>query len=223
MPTLPAAPAAAAGGLRRPPRALPGAPRDLGSWPGSASLRCRPRPRPVLPGRTGREPPVSRGNRPLPARRGRTAASADSGRVGASEGWGPARGIERPGSCHFWLRDSQSSALLLGLAPRTWWGGEEDERGLRAGTWSREGLARNGPRHGRGCGHRRPAAPDRREGPALRRRGRAGPGHFAGGSDSQSRADPASPLEGFPATFPTARRLPSVTKFSPCVFSRIGL
>lgn len=173
------------------------------SWTGSASHRCRHRPRLVLPGRTGREPPVSRGNRPLPARRGRTAASADSGRVRASEGWGTARGIERPGSCHFWLRDSQSSALLLGLAPRTWWGRRGRREGSPGpGTWSRECLARNGPRRGRGCGHRRPAAPDRREGPALRRRGLAGPGHFVGGSDSQSRADPALPLEGFPGHLP---------------------
>lgn len=124
-----------AGGLLRPPRALPREPQDPASRPCVPSRRGRRRPPgPVLPGRVGREPPAPRGNRHLPARRGgattAAAAFADRGRARASEGWGAARGAERPGSCHLRLRDLLSRRSCSSWRPEPSGGAARTTRGV---------------------------------------------------------------------------------------------
>lgn len=122
---------------RRPPppaaRALPREPQDRASRPCVPSRRGRHRlPGPVLPGRVGREPPAPRGNHRLPARRGGATAAtafADRGRARASEGWGAARGAERPGSCHLRLRDLRPGHTHSSRCPKPGHGGEEDGKG----------------------------------------------------------------------------------------------
>lgn len=84
----------------------------------------------------------------------------------------------------------------------------------RASYGARTPGEESGPRRGRGCGHDRRAAPDGERslaGPA-RRRGLAGPRDPA-----QERTPSPEPIPPRPRrdSFPAARRLPSVTKFSP--------
>lgn len=209
-----------AGGLLRPPRALPREPQDPASRPCVPSRRGRRRPPgPVLPGRVRREPPAPRGNRRLPARRGgataaaAAAAFADRGRARASEGWGAARGAERPGSCHLRLRNLLPRRSCSSRHPEPGGG----RRGRREGSpgpgpWSRARLTRGGPRRGRDRGHERPAAPDRKQKPA-------GPGSAAGICRPPRPRRGAHPApDGLLRSVPrAARRLPSVTKFSPAL------
>lgn len=195
--------------------------------PGEPALRSESPPSPPpasgagtsRPGRTGTSAP--RGNRRLPARRGGAAAAAacaDRGRVGASEGWVAARGAEKSGSCHLRLRDPLPRLPHSSRGPEPGGGGDEDERGS--------------PARGHGAARAwRGAARDAAETVATSGRQpqiesggqRAGPG----GGDLQApetaeeeptpSPEPLLPRPGSDsrAPFPKARRLLSVTKFSP--------
>lgn len=67
--------------------------------------------------------------------------------AGASEGWGAAPGAE--------------TGSLSARRPEPGGGGAEQLRALGPGTWGGASPARDGARRGGGCGHERPAAPDR--------------------------------------------------------------
>lgn len=122
--------------------------------------------------------------------------------AGASEGWGAAPGAE--------------TGSLSARRPEPGGGGAEQLRALGPGTWGGASPARDGARRGGGCGHERPAAPDRAGTRGL------GPRRLGTGADARPRADPAPAPEG--SGFPSyGSRLPSVTKFSPRASLRIVL
>ncbi|XP_007449867.1 PREDICTED: uncharacterized protein LOC103077050 [Lipotes vexillifer] len=87
----------------------------------------------------------------------------------------------------------------------------------RASSGARTPGEESGPRRGRGCGHDRPAAPDGERSLAglARRRGLAGPRDPAQEPTPSPEPIPPRPRRDSRAPFPAARRLPSVTKFSP--------
>lgn len=79
------------------------------------------------------------------------------------------------------------------------------------GPWNRARLTRGGPRRGRDRGHERPAAPDRKQKPA-------GPGSAAGICRPPRPRGAHTAPDGLLGSLPrVARRLSSVTKFSPAL------
>lgn len=174
-----------AGGPLRPVRAPASAPKT-----GRAALRTDPPPLPPLLGGWASGP-----GRDLPLLAGAAAYQSvgeeppcHCGRnAGASEGWGAAPGAE--------------TGSLSARRPEPGWGGAEQLRAFGRGTWGGASPARDGARRGGGCGHERPAAPDRA--------GTRGPGPADSGQEPTPVLEPILPQpRRDPGSLPTARDFP---------------